>query len=271
VSLLAVQGLSATLGRRRVVDGATLRVGPGECVGLIGPNGAGKSSLMRAALGLIPAEGARTLGGEAAGRLSPVERARRAAWLPQEREIAWALSVEALVALGRGPWLRPGRGPGPADRAAVAAALARMDLTAFRARPATALSGGERARALIARALAQDAPLLVADEPTAGLDPAHQLSLMETFAGLAAEGRGVLASLHDLALAARWCTRLVLLDGGRVAAEGPPRAVLTPERLAAVYGIRARLDWDGEAPVVQPIATLRPVGESGPGSPTTDC
>jgi len=128
-----------------------------------------------------------------------------------------------------------------------------MELTAIRDRPATELSGGERARALIARALAQEAPLLLADEPTAGLDPAHALGLMAAFRRLAAEGRGVLVSMHDLSLAARWCDRLVLLDCGRVVAEGPPVEVLSPNHLAGVYGVTAYLGRDATGPIVQVV------------------
>jgi iron complex transport system ATP-binding protein len=256
VSLLAVEGLGVRLGGRAVLQDVSLRVAAGECVGLIGPNGAGKSTLMRAALGLIGAAGARSLGGDPVAALAPAERARRAAFLPQEREIGWPVTVRALVALGRAPHRPRLAALGPADEAAIEAAMQRMDVAQFADRPATDLSGGERARVLIARALAQEAPLLLADEPAAGLDPAHQLALMETFAALAREGRAVLASLHDLGLAARWCDRLVLLDRGRVVADGPPQAVLTAERLAAVYGIRAHLDWGGDGPVVQPVARL---------------
>jgi iron complex transport system ATP-binding protein len=256
MSLMAVDGLAARLGGRDVLRGVSLTVNPGEFVGLLGPNGAGKSTLMRAALGLIPAAGARSLGGDPVARLAQMERARRAAWLPQEREIGWPVSVATLVGLGRAPW-RPAFAPETAaDRKAVAAAMARMDVARFADRPATALSGGERARALIARALAQQTPLLVADEPAAGLDPAHQIDLMECFAALAREGRGALASLHDLGLAARWCDRLVLLCDGRVAADGPPRVVLTPALLAQVYGVRALIDWGADGPVVQPVARI---------------
>jgi iron complex transport system ATP-binding protein len=256
MSLLRVEGLSARLGPRDVLRGVSLTLRPGEFVGLLGPNGAGKSTLMRAALGLIPAAGARSLGGDPVGRLAPAERARRAAWLPQEREIGWPVSVATLVGLGRAPWRGPFAPENAADRAAVAAAMARMDVARFADRPATALSGGERARVLIARALAQEAPLLLADEPAAGLDPAHQIDLMATFAALAREGRGAFASLHDLGLAARWCDRLVLLCDGRVAADGPPRTVLTPALLAQVYGVRALIDWGADGPVVQPVARI---------------
>jgi iron complex transport system ATP-binding protein len=162
--------------------------------------------------------------------------------------------VETLVGLGR----LPHRAAPAADRAAVDAALAAMDLCPFRARPATELSGGERARALIARALAQEAPLLLADEPTAGLDPAHQIALMARFRRLAREGRGVVTALHDLALAARWCDRLLLLQAGRLVADGPPEAVLTPERLASVYGVTAHLGRDADGPVVVPTGLAAP-------------
>jgi iron complex transport system ATP-binding protein len=248
MTLLALTGLTVRRAGRPVLDRVTAGVGAGELVGLLGPNGAGKTTLMRAALGLQPADGAIALGGAPLHGLSPRERALRAAYIPQERSVAWPVSVATLVALGR----IPHRSSATADAAAVDAALAAMELGPLRDRPATALSGGERARALIARALAQDAPLLLADEPTAGLDPAHALGLMARFRALARGGRGVLVSLHDLGLAARWCDRLLLLDRGRVAADGPPAAVLTPQRLAAVYGITAHIGSDPGGPLLQP-------------------
>jgi iron complex transport system ATP-binding protein len=131
--------------------------------------------------------------------------------------------------------------------------MARADVARFRDRPATELSGGEQARALIARALAQAAPLTLADEPTAGLDPAHQIAAMEAFAALAAEGRAAVVSLHDLGLAARWCSRLVLMQAGEVVADGPPEAVLTPDRLRAVYGVEVHLAREAEGLIVQPL------------------
>jgi len=246
MSLLRAENLSVRLGGEAVVHEASLTVAAGEVVGLIGPNGAGKTTLLRAALGLIPSGGGSVwLDGEPLAALSLAERARHAAWLPQEREIAWPVAVERLVALGRAPHLRGLGRLTAADREAVARALAAMEIAHLAARPATALSGGERARVLIARALAQEAPLLLADEPAAGLDPGYQVGLMQTFRALAVAGRGVLVSLHDLSLAARWCDRLLLLHEGRIAAEGPPAAVLTAERLRAVYGIDARIA-DGE-------------------------
>ncbi|MEM9782205.1 MAG: ABC transporter ATP-binding protein [Pseudomonadota bacterium] len=248
---ILLRNLAVSLGARRVIEGIDLEIGPGECVGLIGPNGAGKSTLMRAALGLVRATGESTL-----ASLTAAERSRQVAWLPQSREIAWSLAVEAIVAIGRAPYRRPGAPLSAADHAAIAAAMATMEVADFAKRPATQLSGGEQARVLLARALAQETPVLMADEPIAGLDPAHQIAAMETFARLAAEGRAVLCALHDLALAARWCTRLVMLDAGRIVADGPPERVLTAERLGAIYGIVAHLDRVAGQPIVQPLARV---------------
>jgi iron complex transport system ATP-binding protein len=234
-----------------VVDAATLLVSGGELVGLIGPNGAGKTTLMRGALGLLPHDGRSSL-----TDLPPAERARHAAWLPQSREIAWPVSVETLVTLGRTPHLSAGQKPGPADREAVARALATMGLAGFEGRPATELSGGEQARVLIARALAQDTPLILADEPIAGLDPGHQIATMSAFSALAARGKAVMVSLHDLGLAARHCTRLVLMDKGRIHADGPPEAVLTQQNLRDVFGISAHLTRGPEGVIFQPLEVL---------------
>ncbi|RBO54951.1 ABC transporter [Rhodovulum sp. BSW8] len=244
--------LTVRRGRCPVVDDVTATLSPGDCVGLVGPNGAGKTTLMRATLGLVPHKGTSSL-----ACLPASERARAAAWLPQTREIAWPVSVETLVGLGRTPHLGPGQRPGPADRAAVGAAMARLDLTGFATRRATELSGGEQARVLIARALAQEAPVLMADEPIAGLDPAHQFTTMALFAGLAAEGRLVMISLHDLGLAVRFCTRLLLMHRGRLVADGPPRAVLSEANLAEVFGLRAYLADTPDGPVFQPLEVVR--------------
>lgn len=242
MSALVLDHLDVTRGAHHPLAGACLRVEPGECIGLIGPNGAGKSTLLRAALGLVAAQGRSSL-----AALAPAARARAAAFLPQGREIAWPMPVIDVVALAQG---------GRRDAPQVTAAMARMDITAFAARPATALSGGEQTRVLIARALAQDTPLLLADEPIAGLDPAHQIACMKVFAGLAAEGRAVIAALHDLHLAARHCTRLVVLAGGRIVADGPPRRVLTPELLQDVFAIRCHLAEVDGGLVVQPLDGL---------------
>ena len=251
MSLLALDNLTVRRGACPVVDGISLAVAGGECVGLIGPNGAGKTTLLRGALGLLPAEG-----GSSLAALAPRARAHAAAWMPQSREVAWPVTVEALVALGRTPHLGL-RGAGAVDAAAVDRALARMGLESFRDRLATALSGGEQARVLIARALAQETPLLLADEPIAGLDPESQIRTMEVFAGLAAEGHAVVASLHDLGLAARHCTRLVMLSRGRLVADGVPAEVLTPQNLAEVFGVRAYYAETADGPVFQPLGVTR--------------
>ncbi len=240
---LDLRGLTCRRDGRTVLESVDLRLGPGEFVGLLGPNGAGKTTLLRAALGLLPATGHSSL-----AALPPAARARAAAFMPQGRDIAWPMAVETLVALGR--IAHPGAA-GAADRAAVEAALAALSLGALRHRPATSLSGGEQARVLLARALAQDTPLLIADEPTAGLDPAAQIGAMRMFRRLAQQGRTVLASLHDLGLAARHCTRLVLLRQGRIMADGPPEAVLTPDSLAACFGVTAHVQPGPQGLVVQ--------------------
>ncbi|MDO5622792.1 MAG: ABC transporter ATP-binding protein [Paracoccus sp. (in: a-proteobacteria)] len=244
--MLCIQNLTVRRGAREVVTSASLNVTAGEFVGLIGPNGAGKTSLMRAAMGLIPATGECNL-----ARLSPTKRALIAAWMPQSREVVWPVSVETLVRLGRIPHQSP-----DADHAAVEAALRRMNIAAFRDRPVSQLSGGEQARVLIARTLAQETPLLMADEPIAGLDPAHQIGAMQTFRDLADEGRCVIASLHDLGLAARHCTRLVMMDAGRIVADGVPAEVLTPDLLARVFGVSGYFAETPDGPIFQPLRVL---------------
>jgi len=248
MSLLSLEALTVKRGPCPVIDGVSLQIAPGECVGLIGPNGAGKTTLMRAALGLMRHEGRSSL-----TDLPARERARAAAWLPQAREIAWPVTVETLVALGRLP--HDSRA-GDLRAGAVRRALDRMGLSAFAQRRATELSGGEQARVLIARALAQEAPLLMADEPIAGLDPAAQIATLRVFQHLAQEGHAVLVSLHDLTLAARHCTRLILLDRGRVAADGPPLEVLSEARLAEVFHLRGHMLETADGPLLQAIGVL---------------
>lgn len=250
MTLLHLENLTVKRGECPVLEGISLTVGQGEFVGLIGPNGAGKTTLLRAALGLLPHLGRSNL-----ANLSPQDRARIAAFLPQAREIAWPVTVDSIVALGRVPHhaglLRA------QDQAAIDRALDRMGLTGFRGRTATALSGGEQARVLIARALAQETPLLLADEPVAGLDPAAQIRTMQVFADLAAEGRSVIASVHDLGLAARHCTRLIMLETGRIAADGPPRDVLSDALLARVFGVQGFHAETPYGPVFQPLSVTR--------------
>jgi iron complex transport system ATP-binding protein len=242
MTLLSLNNLTVRRGECPVVDRVSFTIGKGEFVGLIGPNGAGKTSLLRGSLGLLPHSGTSTL-----STLPPKARAKAAAFLPQGRDIAWPVSVESLVALGC-------QTNSPDT---VTQALNRMGLDAFRHRSATALSGGEQARVLIARALAQDTPLLLADEPVAGLDPEAQIRTMEVFTDLAAEGRSVVASIHDLGLAARHCTRLLMLHRGQLVADGPPAQVLTNESLAQVFGIKGFHADTPEGPIFQPTGVTR--------------
>ena len=253
MTLLAAEDVRVTLGGRRIVDGTSFVARAGECVGLVGPNGAGKSSLLKAAVGLVASQGSVRIDGAELSSLSPQARAEKVAYLSQDRDIGWALSVEAVVALGRAPRRPAFAAMSAKDRAAVEGAMTCMGVAAFRSRPATALSGGERARVLIARALAQETALLLADEPTAGLDPAHQIALMETFSGLARGGRSVVVCLHELGLAARWCDRVLLMSEGRIVADGPPTACLSAENLAEVYGVEAFVARDVTGPLVLPV------------------
>jgi iron complex transport system ATP-binding protein len=229
---LEVRNLTLHHGRAKVLDDVSLSVDPGKVVGLIGPNGAGKTTLMRSVLGLLTFDGYSSL-----AVLPERERARRAAWLPQERDIAWPVDVETLVALGRTPYLGAGRKLSDTDQSAISRAIARMGLQDLTRRKSTELSGGEKARALIARVLAQETPIVIADEPIAGLDPAHQISAMRVFKSVAAEDKVVIVSLHDLGLASRYCDRLILLSHGRIVADGPPDQVLTDARMRSVFGV----------------------------------
>lgn len=206
---------------------------------------------MRAALGLLPHEGTCSL-----SAMTARARAQTCAWMPQERLISWPVSVETVIALGRLPHLPKGSRLRESDQRAVDAALDKMGLTRMRGRIATQLSGGEQARVLIARALAQDTPVLMADEPIAGLDPAGQISTMEVFSGLATEGRAVIVSMHDLGLAARHCTRLLLMHNGLLVADGSPQQVLTKDNLREVFGVSAHFSQTDQGPVFQPLGVI---------------
>ncbi len=255
---LAGENLQLALGARNVLSGARLTVESGQVVAVVGPNGAGKSTLLKCLAGLLtPTAGTILLNGKTLADWPRDELARAIAYLPQERAVHWPLSVETVVSLGRIPYGgRPGAIAGM-HRAAVSGAIAAMQLDDLRDRLATELSGGELARVLLARALAQEASVLIADEPTAGLDPAHQLSLFERLRQMAQEeGRCILVALHDLSLAARYCDHIVLLKDGRSVADGPPEAVLTEELLGQVYGIKARLVHIDGTPLVVTASEL---------------
>jgi iron complex transport system ATP-binding protein len=254
---LQARGIGVRLGGRRVLRDVSLTVRPGEIVAVIGANGAGKSTLLKAMIGLIaPCDGTVTVGGHPLDALDRRTLGQTVAYLPQERAVHWPLAVRRLVALGRLPFRAGVAGPSAEDRDAVEEAMAAMDVAQFAERAVTELSGGERARVLLARALAQRPRFLVADEPTTGLDPAHGLTLFAQFVRMAAAQRAVVVALHDLSLAARYCHRVLLLKDGAALAQGTPRDVLTPERLAQAYGVRATVAEIEGRPVVLPIEPL---------------
>jgi iron complex transport system ATP-binding protein len=256
VTELRVQNLSVELGGRSVLKNVTFESRSGDVIGLIGPNGAGKSTLMKAMLGLIPSTGRVEFSGTTLTELSTRERAQQACYVAQDREIAWPLSVRHVVALGRTPFLTPARGLSTKDEALVDEAMAQVDITHLAHRNVRELSGGERARVLTARAFAQNAPVLIADEPAAGLDPAHQIALLKTIA-TRVRCRGLaLVSIHDLALAARWCTRLLLLHEGRLVAYGDPCSVLNQDMFAQVYGIEVMVSETERGPIMQTIGLI---------------
>jgi iron complex transport system ATP-binding protein len=245
-ALLTFSHASVVLRSRVVVEDVSLELAEGEVVALLGPNGAGKTTLLRAALGFAPlSAGAVLLGGADPRTLSPLERARRAAYLPQRPQSIWPISVEHLVALGRFAYGAAPDRLAVQDQAAVDTALDACALGALRQRRMDEISGGEKARAQIARVLAQRAPLLLLDEPTAGLDPAQALGVSDIMRAHAANG-AVLFSTHDVALAARTAHRVVLLREGRMFAEGAPQDALTAEALEQAYGRRGKLERIGE-------------------------
>jgi iron complex transport system ATP-binding protein len=254
---LVARNLHLAFDGRLALDGVALAVEPGEIIGLLGPNAAGKTTLLRVLAGLaVPDAGTMRLDGTPLAAVSRGVRARRIAYLPQNATCHWPLAVERMVALGRIPHLGPLAREGAADRAAIADAMAACEVTHLAGRPVTALSGGEQARALLARALAGTPDLLLADEPVSHLDPYHRLRVMELLRAIAQGGGAVVVALHDLSLASRFCDRLVLMDRGRVAAEGAPAAVLTAPVLGRVFGISVTLLDGGDHPVVVPRARL---------------
>ena len=238
-AILRLSDVTVTYRDRDVLDRVDLAIQPGERVALIGPNGAGKSTLLRVAGGLLrPARGHAELGGMPVGGLDRLEVARRLAVVPQQATLPFATRVEEVVGLGRLPYEHPLRGARPSDRAAIAAAVERVGVGHLLGRDVRELSLGERQLVLIALAVAQATPLLVLDEPTVHLDLRHQVGTMELLVDLnERDGTTILAVLHDLGLAAHFFPRLVLLDTGRVVADGPPAEVLAPERIRDVFGV----------------------------------
>jgi iron complex transport system ATP-binding protein len=237
--LLSADALTVRLGKAVIVREATLTLRAGELVALVGPNGAGKTTLMRALTGLLPSMGTIEIAGQPLQKLGSRQRARTIAYLPQGHVFHWPMSVAAVVALGRHPYADAFSRLAPEDEAAVSRALKATATADLANRRVTTLSGGERARVALARALATEAPILFADEPTASLDPRHQLLVMGLLRRAARAGGAVLAILHDLVLAARFADRVMVMDGGRIVADGLPADALSPAQLAKVFGVDA--------------------------------
>ena len=245
MTFLNAEHISVSKGGRRILSDVSFTAGAGEFVAVIGPNGAGKSTLLSALAGLIkPASGQISLDGKLFARISLGDLARRRAYLPQSPHVEWPISVERLVALGLTAHLPALGALPPALTDAVTRALEMFDLTAHRLQPATTLSGGELARAMLARATVAEPDILIVDEPVTGLDPRHAMESMRHLSAYAAAGRLVIASLHDLTLAARHATRIMALKQGTIAGEGP----LNPALIRTIFDVESRVR--GEAPFV---------------------
>lgn len=247
--------------REAAVDAVSLEIPAGSTTAVLGPNGSGKSTLLRLLLGVLtPAAGTVELDGRPLAAWGREALARAVGVVPQGEESVFPMTVRELVGMGRYPHLGAWRREGAADRHAVEEAMRRADVLRLATRPVGTLSGGERQRARVARALAQDAPTLALDEPTAALDVAHEMAIFELLRDLAGGGKTVLLVTHSLNLAARYADRLVLLDRGRVAAEGAPAEVLTRATVERVYGWPVEVvphpgpGRDTGAPQVVPLA-----------------
>lgn len=251
VSTLKIGGLHFRRGNRVTLDSIDLHLQSGGITAVLGPNGAGKSTLLSCITGLLrPERGSVELDGTPLLSLPAMQRARRIAFLPQTPEIAWAVDVQTLVSLGRTPY--HGVSSDEEDRAAVARAMEKTQVTQWADRAVTTLSGGERARVLLARVLAGESDWVLADEPFTGLDPSHQFEAAELLRSVADQGGGVVLTIHDLTLAARIADRVVILNDGRIVADGAPQAALTSQILRDVYSIDAQwlVDASGATPPI---------------------
>jgi iron complex transport system ATP-binding protein len=235
---LEARNISVNFGQTLLLRAVDLAVSSGEIVGLIGPNGSGKTTLLRVLANLRKPDGGRvTLEGRDLEQVGERELSTQIAYLAQGGDVHWPMRVGALVALGRLPHRRAFRDALDSDKSAVENAMIAADIVSLRDRTMAHLSGGERMRVLLARALAVEASLLLADEPVAALDPLHQLRVMDLLRKAARSGTGVVVVLHDLSMAARFCDRLVLIAHGGIVAQGRPTDVLTSAHLAEAYGV----------------------------------
>lgn len=255
---LRADHLAVSLGGRRVLEGVSAALRPGRVTAILGPNGSGKSTLVKALAGLIEVDAGQVrLGDRTINRIDPRERARLIGYLPQDGTVHWNVTVAELVALGRLPHRTPFAAPSVADSAAIASALAATDSFELAHRGVDTLSGGERARVLLARVLAGEPQWLLADEPLASLDPVHQIDLLDQLRALAAAGMGVVIVLHDLVQAARAADDVLLLNQGKVVAFGRPAEALAPKRLREAFGVEVMIVPDEQGRLL-PV----PIGRS---------
>jgi iron complex transport system ATP-binding protein len=251
---IELRGLVVEAGGRRIVDGVSFDVATGEWLSLLGPNGAGKTTIMRVLAGIRPYRGVVRIRGRELGSLRRREAARLVSLVPQIPVVPAAMTIGEYVLLGRTPHMGALSREGASDRAAAAEALASLELEELSSRELGSLSGGELQRAVIARSLAQSAPLLLLDEPTSALDLGHQQQVLELVERLRRDHElTVIAAMHDLTLAAQYGDRVVLLDRGQVAAEGAPRDVLTSARVGALYGANVRVLDEDDGLAVVPV------------------
>ncbi len=248
--MLQAKDLAIRRAERMVIEGANIAIRPGAITAICGPNGAGKSSLLAGLAGLLrPVRGELSIDGKSLDGIAPRVRARTLGFLPQDAEAAWDVDVKTLVGLGRMPWRavpgRPARAAAQEDRSAVGEAMSAMELGALADRPLSTLSGGERARAMMARVLAGKPRYILADEPFASLDIGHARDLARLLREQAGQGRGLAVVMHDLALAMNIADTVIVLDAGRIVADAPPEQALSAETIARVW--RADVRWLGQA------------------------
>ena len=252
MSALVASGLGVAIDGHRILHEVDLELAAGEVLAVVGPNGAGKSTLLAALSGdLAPTEGSITVAGKPIGSYRHVELARERAVLTQDNQLSFPFTVGQVVIMGRSPWARTPEFE--KDEVAVAEAMVAMDVDQLATRRFTSLSGGEKARVSLARVLAQRAPIVLLDEPTAALDLRHQEDVMRAVRALASGGTAVLVVVHDLSLAAAYADRIAIVSGGRIAATGSPRDVLTAERVSAIYGLPVSVTSANGRPVVVPV------------------
>ncbi|MBT6466942.1 MAG: ABC transporter ATP-binding protein [Kordiimonadaceae bacterium] len=237
---LKTENINLDINNNSILEDVTITLNRGEMVGLIGPNGAGKTSLLKCILGLLEVKsGSISVDNKNIDDLILKERAKKMAYFAQGAPIYWPLTVENVVGLGRVPHLNQWQKISEDDEKIIESAMEKTNCISLKGRLVTSLSGGERARVLLARALATRAPYIMADEPIASLDPAHQLQVMEILKKLSKNNNGVMVVMHDLSLALRYCDRLILLDSGKLIGQDTPDIILSDDKLASVFGIRA--------------------------------